>query len=244
MSNEQRVLIVEDDPEIVGVVREEVESLGYQLEHAANGELGLSMALAKRYLLIILDVRLPRLGGLEVCKKIREQDSLVPVMILSGEAEDADVVLGLSLGADDYLTKPFSTAQLRVRIAALLRRLKAYGEAFSNEVSETLHFGPLTIDLRAQVAMKGGVELELTKTEFHVLAWLAKDPGRVFTRDELLCDVLGYSIAGHGPSITPHISRLRSKIEEDPANPRFVLTVRGIGYRFVRPDELTGTDSE
>ncbi|MCB0325627.1 MAG: response regulator transcription factor [Bdellovibrionales bacterium] len=231
------VLVVEDDDDIALAVRHELESLGHTVKMAGNGELALAILEEKTFDLVVLDLKLPRLDGLEVLRSIRGGTEALPVLILSAESEESDIVLGLELGADDYLTKPFSPRELRARVRAILSRVEAYRSAFGTDTKTTLEFGKLQINLLNRTVHLSERLIELTRTEYHLLYCLASRPGRVFSREELIAEVSGYFSPGYENSITPHISRLRSKLEPNPAKPIYLHTVRGLGYRFAKPEE-------
>ncbi|MCB0323107.1 MAG: response regulator transcription factor [Bdellovibrionales bacterium] len=236
--SEKRILIIENDDDVVAALRNEIEAFGFQLDYAGNGELGLEMALEGKYELILLELKLRRLNGLEVLRRLRERAKALPILILSSQSHESDIILGLELGADEYLTKPFSPRELCARIRSMLRRVEAYRTQFSSAENAILEFGQLHIDLMNQTVTLDGKVLTLTKTEYHLLRCLSTRAGRVFTREELIQEVFGYSISVYRRSINPHISRLRSKIEPDPTNPTYLRTIRGLGYRFVRSEEL------
>ncbi|MCF7804693.1 MAG: response regulator transcription factor [Candidatus Marinimicrobia bacterium] len=239
MENTDTVLIIEDDPNIADLVEIHLKDLGYYLERSYDGEEGLAKALEGNYNLIILDLMLPKLEGFEVCKRIRAEDERTPILMLTSKSEELDKVLGLELGADDYLTKPFSIRELIARIKAIFRRIDVSDQPPENGDKEpVLTFEELTIDLEKRKVSKDGETLDLTVKEFDLLALFAKNPGRAYNRQELLDIVWGYSFVGYEHTVNSHINRLRNKIEEDTANPKFIKTVWGVGYRFVEKDEL------
>ncbi len=235
----KKVLIIEDDPNIADLVEIHLRDLGYELDRAGDGKTGLQRALSGEYVLIILDLMLPEMNGLEVCKALRAQQNNLPILMLTAKSEEIDKVLGLELGADDYLTKPFSIAELLARIKALMRRMEMNGEKEANEKQdEQLRYGDLLIDLEKRRVLLAGKPIELTVKEFELLSLFARKPGRAFSRQELLDLIWGYQFAGYDHTVNSHINRLRNKIEKDPANPFFIRTVWGVGYRFVEPEEL------
>ena len=183
-----KVLIIEDDPSIVELLKEQLEELGLSAKSANNGIDGLSMAQREQFALVILDLSLPRLGGFEVCKRIREKNPFIPILMLTSRSSEVDRVLGLEAGADDYLTKPFSMAELRARVNALLRRIQAYREFgdHSLAIERSISIGSFEIDLVGHSVSQHGKKLDLTKTEYDLLVKLASSPGRVYTREELL----------------------------------------------------------
>lgn len=227
-----RVLIVEDEARIADLVKTALEREGYVCEVARDGPAGLAAARSGRPDLIILDWMLPGLDGLGVCRAVRAEAD-VPIMMLTARDQEADTVLGLEVGADDYMTKPFGIAELRARVRALLRRVRR-GEAHAG-AAEVLEAGPVRLDLgRHQVQVRGKA-VELTATEFGLLEFLVRSPGQVFSRDQLLDRVWGYAHAGYGRTVDSHMTRLRKKVEVEPKDPEWLLTVRGVGYKFREP---------
>jgi two-component system alkaline phosphatase synthesis response regulator PhoP len=234
-----KILIIEDDPNIVDLARIHIGDLGIGLDWAEDGESGLRKALQNDYQLIILDLMLPKLDGLEVCKRIRTENKFIPILMLTAKSEELDKVLGLELGADDYLTKPFSIRELIARIKAILRRLKIDQEkSTSGPEIPNLEFRDLILDLEKRKVTLAGDKIDLTAKEFDLLALFAKNPGRTYNRQQLLDIVWGYQFDGYDHTVNSHINRLRSKIEQDPSNPTFIKTVWGVGYRFVEYEEL------
>ncbi|MFI9354248.1 response regulator transcription factor [Streptomyces lydicus] len=227
----RRVLVVEDDPTVAEVVTGYLARAGYATEHAADGFAALDRAAAFRPHLVVLDLMLPGLDGLEVCRRLRRtEDGLaVPVVMLTARGEEADRILGLELGADDYVTKPFSPRELVLRIGSVLRRAEAAPPPAAP--SPVLRAGSLTADPGGRRADRAGRRLSLTAREFDLLVFLMRHPGRVFSREELLHRVWGWEF-GDLSTVTVHVRRLREKIETDPAAPRLVTTVWGAGYRF------------
>ncbi len=223
------ILIVEDDSYLVDALRVHIEALGYALDHAATGEQGLEMAVARAYALVILDLNVPKLHGLEVCRRLREHDRRLPILILSAQHEEIDKVLALELGADDYLTKPFSVRELLARIKALLRRSRGAPPPGEGEV---LTRGALQIDTTMRTVTRNGKGVALTPIEFDLLAFLARQPGRPFTREQLIREVWGYTGSGYARTVNTCVNRLRTKLEDDAEDPQFIESVRGIGYRF------------
>ena len=239
-----KILVVEDDEDIFDLVSAVITGLGYVAEHAADGETGLELALTGEYSLIMLDVMLPKLDGMEVCQRIRQSNSSVPILMLTARDQELDRVMGLEFGADDYLTKPFSLPELRARIKALLRRMSRSATApgtstdSASVLPTVLVHAELIIDIEKQKVTKDGEPISLTPKEFELLLYLASKPGVPFSRSALLEHVWGYDVAAYENTVNSHVNRLRSKIEPDPAEPRFIKTVRGVGYRFAEPDEL------
>ena len=235
---EKKILIIEDDPDIAGLLRIHLQDLGYGVDHRGDGKSGLERALQADYALIILDLMLPGLDGYEVCKRIREKNKVVSIMILTLKSEVADKILGLELGADDYLTKPFSVQELLARIRALLRRAQSICEPERNKGVHQVRVKDLVIDVARRRVTAFKKEIEFTRKEFDLLLFLASNAGRVFRRDELLNRVWDYDSIGYEHTVDTHINRLRAKIEANPAKPRYIVTVWGVGYRFADPLEL------
>ena len=230
------ILIIEDDTAIADLVELHLRDLGFQVERAANGVKGLERALGAPYSLVILDLTLPEMDGFEICKRVRAAKPALPILMLTAKTEEFDKVLGLELGADDYVTKPFSIRELSARVKALMRR--AGHNAPGADGQTPLVLGPLVIELDKRKVTLESQRVELTAKEFDLLALFASHPGRTYSRDQLLEQVWGYRFAGYRHTVNSHINRLRTKIERDPANPRLIRTVWGVGYRFVEPEEL------
>jgi len=224
----KRILIVDDEEMIVRTVKAYLDREGFKTYTAADGEEALRSFDEKGPDLIVLDLMLPKVSGIEVCRTIRTKSS-VPIIMLTAKAAEADRVVGLELGADDYVVKPFSPRELVARIRAVLRRYEGEGA----EV-ERVAVGGLEIDLKTRELKVDGREVELTPTEFDLLAYLARHPGQVFTRLQLLREVQGYTYDSFARTIDTHVKNLRRKIEQDPKEPRYILTVHGVGYRFAR----------
>jgi DNA-binding response OmpR family regulator len=234
MSKQRKALIIEDDELIYDLISMHVQDLGFDTDHAKDGSLGLQMALEVEYDLIILDLMLPKMDGFEVCKKIREKNRNVPLLMLTARTEEIDKVLGLELGADDYITKPFGIREFIARVKALLRRVEIdHSHAIEGEDEEVLRYGSLIINLTNRTVQRDSKFVELTTKEYELLEHLARNPGRAFSRQQLLDSVWGYQYEGYNHTVNSHINRLRSKIEADPSNPQHVQTLWGYGYRFV-----------
>jgi two-component system response regulator MtrA len=226
-----RILLVEDDPSIREVTALGLRAAGFEVETAADGVEGLERWRSTTPDLVLLDVMLPRMDGLEVCRAIR-REATTPIVMLTARADTIDVVVGLESGADDYVRKPFEMPELVARVRAALRRHQATLGAGD---SATLVLGPLRIDTAGRTVERDGADVPLTRTEFDLLVELAQHQGQVFTREVLLDRVWGYDYLGDSRLVDVAMGRLRSKVEEDPANPRLVITVRGAGYKAVRP---------
>lgn len=225
-----RILLVEDDPSIREVVAMGLRAAGFEVAVAADGEAGLGAWRADRPDLVLLDVMLPRLDGLEVCRAIR-REATTPVVMLTARSDTIDVVVGLESGADDYVRKPFEMPELVARVRAALRRRRA--EPGPDETA-LLRLGPLRIDTAGRTVERDGADVALTRTEFDLLVELARHPGQVFTRDVLLDRVWGYDYLGDSRLVDVAVGRLRARVERDPASPELVLTVRGAGYKAAR----------
>ena len=233
MERKQRVLIVEDEKNIVDILRFNLQKEGYDTLEAYDGVTGLDLALAEHPDLILLDLMLPKRNGFEVCRALREQGRATPVLILTAREAEQDKILGLDLGADDYITKPFSIRELMARVKANIRRAAMTPPPEPPAAEETLRFGRLEIHRGEGTAAKAGQDLELTPREFELLAHLAGHAGRVFTRQELMERVWNYErYVGDVRAVDVAIRRLREKLEDDPAQPRYILTRRGAGYYF------------
>ena len=225
-----KILVVDDEPNIREVVALYLRQDSHAVVAAADGEEALRLYRQTRPDLVVLDLMLPGLRGLEVCRRI-QAERRVPLIMLTAKGEEEDRIVGLGVGADDYVVKPFSPRELVARVAAVLRRVN---EAPAGPVNgEVLSFGELRIDPNTRVAAVQGEPVTLTAREFDLLHHMASNPGRVFTRDQLMESVWGYTFAAETSTVTVHVRRLREKIEADPAHPRRLLTVWGVGYRFI-----------
>ena len=221
------ILIVDDEARIVKLVRDYLERAGFEVLAAHDGEAALTLARVEQPDLIVLDLMLPGVDGLDVCRRLR-QESGVPIIMLTARVEEADRIVGLELGADDYVTKPFSPGELVARVRATLRRVQGQmGPA------TVIRAGDLELDTAALAATVAGEPVDLTPTEFQLLATLARQPGRIFSREQLLEAVHGIAFDGYDRSVDSHVKNLRRKIEPDPRQPRYIHTVYGVGYRFV-----------
>jgi two-component system, OmpR family, alkaline phosphatase synthesis response regulator PhoP len=226
--SETKILVVDDEPGIVSNVRAYLEREGYAVQTAQDGAAALRLARSFAPDLVVLDIMLPGIDGLEVLRQLRHESD-VYVLLLTARAEEMDKVIGLTVGADDYLTKPFSPRELVARVKAILRRGRGSAEPTA---SSTLRFGDLRIDPAAHQAWKGEQTIDLTAIEFNLLYALAKHQGRVLSREQLIEQVWGYDYYGDDRVVDVHLGRLRKKIEDDPEHPQVVVTVRGVGYRF------------
>lgn len=227
----RRVLIIEDNRDLADLVSLHLKDLGCEVELATDGLTGFKQAQASRYDLIILDLMLPGMQGLEVCQRLRAQERYTPILMLTAKSAEVDRVIGLEIGADDYITKPFSMPELMARVKAIFRRIEELGKP-EREPSKAITAGDLIIDVGRHAVTIAGEPVDLTAKEFALLAHFAENPGRVYMRSQLLDLVWGYSHAGYEHTVNSHINRLRSKIEPEPTKPRYVLTVWGVGYKF------------
>jgi DNA-binding response OmpR family regulator len=226
----KRILIVEDDPVISEVQKDYLQAGGYAVDVAADGDEGLRMALQGAYDLIILDVMLPKTDGFEICRRLRRAID-IPILIVSARKEDVDKIHGLGLGADDYMIKPFSLGELVARVKAHLARYERLVGGGGRR-SDEIRIRGLRIDKPARRVFVNGAEVALTSKEYDLLHFLVMNPNRVFSKDELFQKIWGYDSLGDIATVTVHISKLREKIETDPAKPQYIETVWGVGYRF------------
>ncbi len=229
--DKKQILVVDDERSISDILKINLEKEGYFVLTAADGEEGLNLALREEVDLVLLDVMLPKMDGFEVCKKIR-QKSEVPIVMLTARSEEIDKILGLELGADDYVTKPFSVRELLARVKANLRRTVSQKEAEPSEGD--IKIGEITINTERYELRKRGKVIELTLREFELVRFLAETPNRICSRDTILRKVWGYEYVGDDRTVDVTISRLREKIEDNPGEPEYIMTRRGIGYYFYK----------
>ncbi|MGB1236563.1 MAG: winged helix-turn-helix domain-containing protein [Pseudomonadales bacterium] len=227
----KRILIVEDQTEIAQLLQLHLGDLGAKVTHVDDGNRGLQLAQSCEWDLLILDIQLPGASGLDICRAVRRDQRYVPILLLTCRSSELDRVLGLDIGADDYMTKPFSVMELIARVKALFRRMSALQQV-SPQVVQALRLGSLCIDSTLHRVTLDGNAVELTAREFDLLRYFAEHPGRVFRRSELLDSVWGYGHEGYEHTVNSHINRLRAKIERDPNNPQIVVTVWGVGYKL------------
>tara|TARA_R110000868_G_scaffold63190_9_gene190468 strand:+ start:2904 stop:3608 length:705 start_codon:yes stop_codon:yes gene_type:complete len=225
----KNILIIEDDPEIIKLLEIHLNDLIYTTAKAMDGAKGLKMAIENNYDLIILDITLPSLNGIEVCKKIRAEKN-TPIIMLTAKSEEIDRVLGLEIGADDYITKPFSIRELLARIKAVMRRSNI--PKSEKKDSSVLSFEGIKIDIDKRKVLVNNTKIELSPKEFELLVLMANNPGRNYSRTELLNIIWGYNFNGYEHTVNSHINRLRAKIESDMTNPYYILTTWGVGYKF------------
>jgi len=226
----KRILVIEDDTAILRGLKDNLEYEHYEVLTATDGEEGYALIRRQKPDLVVLDLMLPRMSGYEVCRKVRAEGGKVPILILTARGEEGDKVFGLNIGADDYMTKPFSVPEILARIQAILRRTAG---ADSIQLPDEIRFDDVAVDFRRFEARKGERTLEMSRKEFGVLRLLAAREGEVVTREELLDQVWGYDRFPTTRTVDNHIALLRSKIESDPAQPRRLITVRGVGYRLL-----------
>lgn len=220
------ILVIDDEPKIAKLARDYLEKAGYQVFTAGDGKTALAIARSEKPDLVVLDLNLPGMDGLDVCRSLR-RDSDVPIIMLTARVDETDRLIGLELGADDYISKPFSPRELVARVRAVLRR--SQGNVQPNDL---IRSSDLEIDLKRHQVSKGGLIIQLTPTEFNLLAMLAQHSGQTFSREQLLSRLHGITYDGYDRSIDAHIKNLRRKLEEDPADPQYIISVYGIGYRF------------
>ena len=228
----RHILVIEDNEDLAHLLEIHLRDLSYEVDLALEGDIGLAKAESKPYDLIILDLMLPGLDGLEICRRLRSKPSYTPILMLTSRSSELDRVLGLELGADDYVTKPFSIRELMARVKALFRRIDELKKDQHPTGQEIVRSGELVIDPEKRKVTLKDEGIDLTAKEFDLLLYFAQHPGRVFTRSQLLDSVWGYGHDGYEHTVNSHINRLRSKIEENPAKPDYVLTVWGVGYKF------------
>ena len=234
------VLIVEDEQDIADLISVNLSELSLDVEHCLIGEQALELALKNNYALVLLDVMLPGMSGLDVCRKLRDEKPELAILMLTSRTSETDRVVGLELGADDYMTKPFSVRELQARVRSQLRRVHLFSEMKQQAVpAKNLCVGQLQIDNVSHRTTLSGRVLDLTSTEFDLLLYLASHPDQVFSRSQLLSSVWGYHHSGYEHTVNSHINRLRSKLEKDATRPEIVQTVWGVGYKFNRQGVVT-----
>ncbi len=227
----RNILVIEDNPDICNLVSLHLRDLGYSVEVQMDGENGLARAMSGEFQLIILDLMLPGVNGLDICRKLRADLPYIPILMLTAKSSEVDRIVGLETGADDYLTKPFSIHELLARVKAIFRRMELLSTKKQRH-GEQLACGELTIDTDKREVLLAGANVELTAKEFDLLTQFAANPGKVYTRTQLLDLVWGYQHDGYEHTVNSHINRLRGKIEPDSHKPTYLLTVWGVGYKF------------
>jgi len=228
----RNVLVIEDQQDIANLMRLHLQDVPCNVELAFDGRSGLAAAEKKAFDLVVLDLMLPGIDGLEVCRRLRARPQYVPIMMVTAKAAELDRVLGLELGADDYLTKPFSIRELVARVKALFRRIERLENPPAAQADEAIELGGLHVDVARREVKHEGAPVNLTSKEFDLLLHFLRNPGRVYTRVQLLDAVWGYGYDGYEHNVNCHINRLRAKIEKDQAHPHYIVTVRGVGYRL------------
>lgn len=235
----KKVLVIEDDKSISELLEIHLVDLSCEVTKSFDGEDGLEKALSNQYDLIVLDLMLPKLDGLEVCKEVRRKDIYTPILMLTSKSEELDKVLGLEVGADDYLTKPFGIREFIARVKAIFRRIEAIQKEIDSDAD--ISIGDLTIEVSKRKVTLRDDRIELTPKEFDLLHLLASHPGKTYTREQLLNILWGYQYNGYEHTVNSHINRLRSKIEADVSTPKYILTSWGVGYRFNENEEIKQT---
>ena len=231
--DKKRVLVVEDDPSLVDLLKIHLTDLHCEVTTAEDGVSGLESAISNDFDLIVLDLMLPKMDGLEVCRQLRQQNRKSPILMLTARSEEIDKILGLEMGADDYLTKPFSVREFIARAKAIFRRKEMWTENPPvSRATSALQFGNLMIDMELRKVTLDGQRIELSPKEFELLSLLASSPGKSYDRAKLLNLIWGYDFEGYEHTVNSHINRLRSKIEPDLTKPKYILTSWGVGYRF------------
>ncbi|WP_455204630.1 response regulator [Kaarinaea lacus] len=230
----KQVLVIEDNPDIANLVGLHLKDIGAAVRTANNGDEGFKLAVSQQFDLVVLDLMLPGMDGIEICKRLRAKSDYTPVLMLTAKSTEIDRIIGLEIGADDYLTKPFSVRELMARVKAIFRRVDSLKAGIPSAGGETEHIraGDLDIDVDKRQVTLNNRAVELTAKEFDLLVHFAKRPGQVFTRTQLLDAVWGYGHDGYEHTVNSHINRLRAKIEDDPGNPKHIMTVWGVGYKF------------
>jgi two-component system alkaline phosphatase synthesis response regulator PhoP len=227
----KRILVIEDDQDINNLIAMNLKDMNHDVDTCDHGKRGFQMALKGHYDILVLDLMLPEMDGLEICRALRAADILTPILMLTARDSEADRIVGLEMGADDYLTKPFSVRELQARVKAMLRRVTMLTQA-PKVASDQLVFDGLIIEVAKRSVKLNKTDVELTSTEFDLLLYMARQPSLVFSRTQLLDNVWGYQHSGYEHTVNSHINRLRNKLETDPAKPQYILTVWGVGYKF------------
>jgi DNA-binding response OmpR family regulator len=226
-----RILVIEDDASIVAGLKSALTAEGYEVDTATDGKRGYEKARAGKLALLVLDIMLPGMSGLEIAKRLRDAGQTTPIILLTARGDENDRVLGLELGADDYITKPFSVRELLARVKVVLRRTRGQSDGRPSPYS----FGDVTVDFKRQSVAKAGRDVELSAREFRILAYFIEHRGEMLSREQLLNDIWGYDVFPTTRTVDNHIARLRKKIEDEPDEPRYIKTLRGAGYVFEPP---------
>ncbi len=233
----RRILVIEDNKDLAKLLEMHLRDLSLEVDLAHDGVAGLTKADAVQYDLVILDLMLPGLDGIEICRHLRTKKTYTPILMLTSKSSELDRILGLEIGADDYVTKPFSIKELMARVKAILRRSEKMQTPSAQNTMEILRTGDLVINSAQRTVNRRGMTIDLTAKEFDLLLHFARHPGRVYTRAQLLDTIWGYGHDGYEHTVNSHMNRLRAKIEENPSKPRYILTVWGVGYKFNDPDQ-------
>ena len=226
-----KILVIEDDQDLNNLITMNLQDMNHEVTASMNGAEGFRLAQSGEFDLILLDLALPEMDGLAICQQLRASGQVTPIIMLTAKDSEADRVVGLEVGADDYLTKPFSVRELQARVKAMMRRVEMLTKT-SAEPTGLMQFGDLSIQEHKREVRVSGELIDLTSTEFDLLMYLAKQPGTVFSRSQLLENVWGYNHSGYEHTVNSHINRLRTKLEKDASSPQYVLTVWGVGYKF------------
>lgn len=228
----KKILVIEDDLDMAGIIEGQLADAGYTVTVSHNGAQGLEFAARQEHDLIVLDLMLPETDGLEICRNVRAMPGYTPILMLTALSSEIDKVVGLEMGADDYMTKPFSLRELMARVRTILRREDSIRADQKEDEPETIRRGDLVIDVGKRRVLRSDTAIELTGKEFDLLLHFARKPGRVYTRQQLLDQVWGYGFEGYAYTVNTHINKLRSKLEHDRNDPRYIQTLWGVGYRF------------
>ncbi|MEH6348162.1 MAG: response regulator transcription factor [Bermanella sp.] len=226
----KRILVIEDDQDINTLIAMNLKDMNHDVDTCDHGGRGFEMAKGGQYDLLVLDLMLPEMDGLEICRNLRAANVFTPILMLTARDSEADRVVGLEMGADDYLTKPFSVRELQARVKAMLRRMDMLNKP--QPEADQLVIDDLIINVGKRRVLLNNTEIELTSTEFDLLIYMGRQPGMVFSRTQLLDNVWGYQHSGYEHTVNSHINRLRNKLEKDPSKPEYILTVWGVGYKF------------
>ena len=238
MPTSKHILLVEDDEDIADLLDLHLSDEGHEVDCVGDGDEALDRALDRAYDLIILDIMLPGRDGFDICRRIRQEKRQLPILMVTAKTEEIDKVLGLELGADDYITKPFSIREVMARVKAIFRRVEVDREEAADDGEAPVELGDLVVDPQKRKVILNGETVDLTSKEFELLLLFVQHPGKAFSRQELLDEVWGYQYSGYSHTVNTHINRLRNKIEPAPSDPQYVKTVWGVGYRFAEADEL------
>lgn len=237
------ILLVEDDGDIADLLDLHLSDEGHRVEVVDDGDDGLERALECAFDLIILDIMLPGTDGFDICRRLRQEKCHIPILMVTAKTEEVDKILGLELGADDYITKPFSIREVLARVKAIFRRVEVDQETHGEDEEVPIEVEGLRIEPTKRKVQVDGNHVDLTSKEYELLLLFARNPGRAYSRQELLDEVWGYQYSGYSHTVNTHINRLRNKIESDPSSPQYVKTVWGVGYRFAEPEELASSDA-